>query len=84
MPRTLNFAATTIGVRVISCFVVAVAVTVNPDGTVKSAVERGSWGEGTDYAVVNAARESNYIPATVNCQPVEGTYVFREMFTRID
>lgn len=68
----------------ISCFVVDVVVTVNPDGTVKSAVERGSWGVGTDYAVMRDARNSNYIPATVDCKPVEGTYIFREMFTRVD
>lgn len=65
----------------VSCFVVDVVVTVNPDGTVKSAVERGSWGAGTDYVATKAARESKYIPATANCRPVEGTYIFREMFT---
>jgi hypothetical protein len=57
---------------------------VNPDGTVKSAVERGSWGTGADAAALTAARNSKYVPATVNCQPVMGTYIFRELFVRED
>ena len=68
----------------IACLVVEVVVTVNPDGTVKSAVERGSWGTGADAAALTAARNSKYVPATVNCQPVMGTYIFRELFVRED
>jgi len=68
----------------IACVNVEVVVTVNPDGTVKSAVERGSWGDETDHAVVKAALNSKYIPATTNCKPVEGIYIFRELLTRID
>lgn len=64
-----------------ACFIEEVLVTVNPDGTVKSAVARKSWGIGPDAAVLAAARSSKYISATLNCEPVGGTYVFREMFT---
>jgi hypothetical protein len=64
-----------------ACFIEEVLVTVDPNGTVKSAVVRKSWGTGPDAAVLAAARSSKYISATVNCEPVEGTYVFREMFT---
>lgn len=66
-----------------ACFVEEVLVTVNPDGTVKSAVVRGSWGAGPDGAALTAARNSKYIPATINCKSAEGTYVFREMFTQM-
>jgi TonB family protein len=68
----------------ISCFVEEVLVTVNPDGTVKNAVVKKSWGVGADYAAITAARQSTYRPKTVNCQPVEGTYIFREIFVRSD
>lgn len=66
-----------------SCYVEEVVVTVNPDGTVKSAAVRHSWGVGPDDAALTAARNSKYIAATVNCKPVQGTYVFREMFTEV-
>lgn len=68
----------------IVCKVVEVVVTVNPDGTVKSAVVQRSWGAGADAAALAAARNSKYIPKTVNCQPVTGTYIFRELFARED
>lgn len=64
-----------------ACFIEEVLVTVNRDGTVKGAVVRQSWGIGPDAAVLAAARSSQYTPATTNCEPVEGTYLFREMFT---
>ena len=64
----------------ITCFVEEMLVTVNPDGTVRSAVVRGSWGAGSDNRALAAARDSTYVPATVNCKPVEGTYIFHEMF----
>lgn len=68
----------------ISCYVVEVVVTVNPDGTVKNAVIQKGWGEGANDAALTAARESTYRPKTVNCRPVEGTYLFRELFTQTD
>ena len=68
----------------IACKVVEVLVTVNPAGTVKSAVVQRSWGAGADAAALTAARNSKYIPKTVNCQPVTGTYIFRELFVRAD
>jgi TonB family protein len=66
----------------ITCLVVEVVVTVNSDGTVKSALMQRSWGAGADAAALAAARKSKYIPKTVNCQPVTGTYIFREMFVK--
>lgn len=68
----------------ITCFVEEVLVIVNPDGTVKSAVVRGSWGAGYDKQALTAARNGNYIPATADCKPVEGQYVFHEMFVVVE
>jgi hypothetical protein len=73
-----------VGAGSISCFVEEVLVTVNPDGTVKSAVLQKSLGFGADERALTDARQSNYQPKTVNCKPVEGTYLFREMFVRSD
>ncbi len=60
---------------------VTILVTVNPDGSVKSAqVERSSNSLAVDKAALNAARSSTYRPKIVNCHPVEGTYHFTVKF----
>lgn len=64
----------------IICFVVDILVTVNADGTVKDAVVKAPWGYGADEAALYNARRSTYRPATIECKPVEGTYLFRELF----
>lgn len=54
-----------------------VAVTVAPDGSVKSAKIVSSSGNITfDRASVHAARRSTYGPKTVNCRPVDGIVYF--------
>jgi hypothetical protein len=67
----------------IACKFIAVLVTVNPDGTVKNAVIQNGWEEEENNQVLQDARESTYRPKTVNCQAVEGTYIFRELFVRV-
>ena len=66
----------------ISCEVEEVLVTVNPDGTVKDAVVQRSWGRGFDDYALETARTSKYIPKTIDCKPVLGTYMYRVFITR--
>jgi TonB family protein len=70
----------------IECKLVEVLVTVNPDGTVKDAVIKSGtdYGSGANDNALFAARNSTYKPKTVNCLPVEGTYLYRELFQRWD
>lgn len=57
-----------------------VLVTVNPDGSVKSAkILRSSGFSNTDDFVLNRARTSRYQPKMVGCSPVEGTYIFLDV-----
>lgn len=58
-----------------------VAVTIAPSGKVAGAkIARSSGDPAVDNAVLTAAEKSTYSPKVVNCQPVEGTYVFRADF----
>lgn len=58
---------------------VIVKVTVNPDGSVKDAtLVQASLAPTLNGATLRSARLSLYWPRTVNCEPVEGTYLFRE------
>jgi TonB family protein len=62
-------------------FVVEVAVTVNPDGSIKGTKMWQSSGyPAADAATVKAARETTYSPKMVNCKPVEGAWLFRADF----
>lgn len=55
-----------------------VAVTIAPSGKVAGAkVYKSSGDTAVDKAVVTAAEQSTYSPKLVNCQPVQGTYLFR-------
>lgn len=64
----------------ISCFVVEILVTVNADGTVRSAAVQKTNDYLSGQTALHEARQSTYIPATLDCEPVSGTYVFRELF----
>jgi hypothetical protein len=68
----------------VSCFVVEVLVTVASDGSVTSATLKRSWHAETNDTALRDARSSTYIPATLNCRPVEGTYLFKEMFVTVN
>ncbi len=63
----------------------AALVTVNPDGSVKSVVlkESSHYGD-VDAYTISEATNGIYKPKTINCQPVEGTYLFRITFARVD
>lgn len=55
-----------------------VAVTLNPNGSVKAAlIYRSSGVTAWDDAVLNAAKSSTYLPKVVDCKPVESHYIFR-------
>jgi TonB family protein len=58
-----------------------VAVVVNPDGSLKDVRIFKSTGtpDGDHTALLNAAH-SVYRPKQVNCENVQGTYHFRELF----
>ena len=62
--------------------IAVVEVTVKPDGTIKSATIWKSTGtpDGDHTALADARNKSAYLPATVDCKPVEGKYVFKERF----
>ncbi len=69
--RNTSFAAYTSRVKVV----------VNPDGSVKSvSIYETSGYAGADQATIQAALHSTYTPGSVNCQPVEGWYIFRANF----
>jgi TonB family protein len=58
-----------------------VAVTIAPNGSVAHAsVSKSSGNARIDQAVLDAATHSKYSPKLVNCQPVEGKYLFRADF----
>jgi len=60
---------------------VEVSVTIAPDGrVVKTSIVKSSGNTTADNAVVTAARKSKYSPKVVNCEPVEGGYIFRADF----
>lgn len=59
-----------------------VAVTIAPSGKVAGAkVYKSSGDAAVDNAVLTAAEKSTYSPKLVNCEPVEGTYLFRADMT---
>lgn len=61
---------------------VNVVVTIAPNGqVVHTAVLHSSGNAAIDDAVVKAARQSTYSPKTVNCTPVQGSYVFHADFS---
>lgn len=61
--------------------IAVVEVTVEPDGTIKSAkIWKSSGTPDGDRTALAAARNSTYSPATLNCKPVEGKYLFKERF----
>jgi hypothetical protein len=64
----------------ISCFVVEILVTVNADGTIRSAVVQKANDYGSGQVALREARDSTYIPAMLNCKGIAGTYLFRELF----
>jgi hypothetical protein len=54
---------------------------VEPDASVKSIARQDSSGNRAfDDAAMSSALNSTYDPATANCKPVEGTYLYLEMF----
>ena len=59
-----------------------ISVTIAPSGNVvRTSVWKSSGNVQIDRAVLDAARESKYSPKLVNCEPVEGTYLFRADFS---
>jgi TonB family protein len=60
---------------------VEVEVSVGPVGSVLGTrVTKSSGNSLIDDATVRAARESTYSPKLVNCQPTQGSYLFRAVF----
>jgi TonB family protein len=58
-----------------------VLVTIAPSGRVIHTTVLHSTGDSTlDNAVVVAARQSTYSPKRVNCNPVQGSYIFHAEF----
>jgi TonB family protein len=56
---------------------VAIAVRVNRDGTIASvSVQKSSGNAKLDALGLKIAREAAYNPATANCSPVSGQYVY--------
>jgi TonB family protein len=56
-------------------------VTLAPNGSVVSVlISKSSGNAAIDKAVAVAARQSKYSPKLVNCQPVQGTYLFYASF----
>jgi hypothetical protein len=65
--------------------VVMVLVTVNADGSVKSAVlEKSSHNATADAFTLGQAEGGIYEPKMVSCKPVEGTYLFKIIWAPID
>ncbi len=61
---------------------VLVQVTIGPTGNlVDASVYKSSGNMAIDRAAVRAARQSQYAPKLVNCQPTTGTYIFHADFT---
>lgn len=60
---------------------VLVHVTVRADGkVVEEHIQKSSNNINLDESALLAGRQSTYAPATVNCRPVDGSYVFRADF----
>ena len=60
---------------------VQVEVTVGPSGNlVGTKIYKSSNNMAIDQAALRAARQSSYSPKLVDCQPVEGDYLFRADF----
>ena len=60
---------------------VAVQVTIGPSGNLVDAkVSQSAGNMALDQAALSAARQSTYAPKIVNCQPVQGDYLFRVTF----
>jgi Gram-negative bacterial TonB protein C-terminal len=59
---------------------VFVMVTVNRDGSIASTAIVKSAGRDLDDRTIKFARLSTYKPATVNCKPVLGTYLFKTYY----
>jgi TonB family protein len=54
---------------------------VGPSGNlVGTKIYKSSNNMAIDQAALRAARQSTYSPKLVNCQPVEGDYLFRADF----
>jgi len=63
----------------------AALVTVNPDGSVKSVtLKKSSHYSDVDAFTISQARNAIYKPKTVNCEPVQGTYLFKITLAVID
>ena len=57
-------------------------VTIGPTGNlINATVTQSANNTAIDQAALRAARESQYAPKIVNCQPTTGTYSFRADFT---
>ncbi len=60
---------------------VEVEVTVGPSGNLMGAqVYKSSSNMAIDQAALRAARQSTYSPKLVECEPAQGTYLFRADF----
>lgn len=60
---------------------VAVKVTIGPSGSlVNAAISQSAGNMALDQAALSAARQSTYAPKIVNCQPIQGDYLFRVTF----
>lgn len=56
-------------------------VTIAPNGSVVSVlISKSSGNAAIDKAVADAAAQSKYSPKLVNCEPVQGTYLFYASF----
>ena len=60
---------------------VAVKVTIGPSGSlVNATISQSAGNMALDQAALAAARQSTYAPKIVNCEAVEGDYLFRVTF----
>jgi len=60
---------------------VQVEVTISPSGSLQSAKLYSQSGNmALDQAALSAAKQSTYAPKVVNCDPIEGTYLFKVTF----
>ena len=60
---------------------VAVEVTISPSGSLVDAkIAQSANNMSMDQAAIAAAKQSTYAPKVVNCQPVQGDYLFRVTF----
>ncbi|MBV8721080.1 MAG: energy transducer TonB, partial [Candidatus Eremiobacteraeota bacterium] len=58
-----------------------VEVTVGPSGNlINATIFKSTNNMAMDQAALRAARQSSYSPKLVNCQPVQGDYLFRVDF----